>query len=419
MEYVPVLGVAPSVSVQTPVNHYFNDYLISIAEPTTSRGWTMQEIYKQMRKINRGRIPGMRLYLDSGGYQVITGHIVEKRIREFTDVYHSVVENFIDDFDYIFSLDINTPKFDKEKIIKYNDYSIKSSIDLIKKYPQLRDKQLFVVQSRFSHILEDWLELMDKHSIFLYYDLFSFGGLVGLKREVRSQFNHFVPMTIWLLTYIKNRRKRETPFPRQVKQIHMLGQSSRVAVLTGIILEKLFDVKITMDSSEIIRFTPINSKTPLIHSTESADSTESTEFNIIQNLDNMQDMIDAHSDPAAHSELEAMKMDLLEGKVTNQTFVEIICQNLSNLIAFGKHLVESVPINIIINWTSDDFENFHDVFKIGRLSTEMANNMRLIRTLMPYYQDNNFDGIHSHVTKIINNYYVEEQTKKIKTGEII
>jgi len=164
MKYVPVLGVAPSRATQTPVAHYFDDYLISIAEPTTNRGWTLQDIYKQLKKIELKRIPNLKLYLDSGGYQIIVGHITENRIKEYTDTYHFIVENFLDRIDYIFSLDINTPKFSKEKLIKYNDYSIDQSIQMHKKFPVLKDKQLFVVQSRFPHILEDWLELMDKHA---------------------------------------------------------------------------------------------------------------------------------------------------------------------------------------------------------------------------------------------------------------
>ncbi len=408
MEYIPVIGAAPSYATKTPIATHFDAYLISIAEPTTSRNWSMQDIYKQLKKIERQRLPNLKLYLDSGGYQIIVGHITEKRIKEYTDVYHFILENFLDQIDYIFSLDINTPKFSKEKIFKYNDYSIDSSIDLIKKYPELRDKQLFVVQSRFSHILEDWKELMDKHKVYNYYDRYSLGGLVGMKKETRVQFNHFIPMTIWLATYIQNRRKNDTPFPAGIKQIHMLGQSSRVAIISGSIIERLFGIKITMDSSEVIRFSPIIAKVPMIHKAPE-------EFKIIGNLTEMGAMIDVHSDPKAHSEIEDMKKKLQDGKVTNQTFVELICQNLSNLIAFSDYLLDTVPVEEIINWSATDFEEFHDIFKIGRLSTEMANNVRLIRTLKPYYDDNNFDGIHNHVTKIINNYY---SGKINRTGEL-
>jgi len=402
MDYVPVLGVAPSQSTIIPVTHYFNDYLISIAEPTTSKSWTLQDIVKQMRKIKKLRLKNMKLYLDSGGFQIICGHITERRIKEFTDVYHFILENFRDEIDVIFSLDINTPKFSQEKLIKYNDYSIDESMRLHKLYPEIRDKQLFVVQSRFPHILEDWLTLMDKHDIGSSFKLYSFGGLVSLKSETRVQFNHFVPMTLWLLTYLKN-RGHDLP-----RQIHMLGQSSRIAIITGIILEKLFDVKITMDSSEIIRFSPINYKVPMVHKSNS-------KFEIVTNLHEMQSMVDCHSDPKAHLEIEEMKKELMDGKVSNQTFVELICQNINNLIEFGNHLVEEQSPEDIIQWKKEDFENFHDIFKIGRLSTEIANNMRLIKDLKKYYDTNDFDGIHNHVKTIIANYY---NGHKLKTGEL-
>jgi len=407
MKYVPVLGAAPSKATKTPVMHHFRDYLISIAEPTTSRGWTLQDIYKQVQKINRQRLPGLRLYLDSGGYQVIVGHITENRIKEYTDVYHFILENFKNSIDFIFSLDINTPKFSKEKLIKYNDYSIDESIKLIKKYPELSDKQLFVVQSRFPHILEDWLELMDKHSIYLYYKRYSFGGLVGLKSETKVQFNHFVPMVFWLATYIQNRYKQENLPQKTIKQIHMLGQSSRVALITGVILEKLLGIEITMDSSEVIRFSPIEAKVPMVHKDE--------EFHVINNLEEMEDMIAAHSDPEAEYEIENMKKELQSGRVSNQTFVELICQNISNIISFGNHLVEEYQPEEILKWKREDFENFHDIFKIGRLSTEMENNMRLAKLLKRYYDNNDFNGIHSHVLKLIGNYYSDSPSK---TGEI-
>jgi len=401
MNYVPVLGVAPSQSVITPVSHYFNDYLISIAEPTTSRAWTLQDIYKQMRKIAKMKLPDMKLYLDSGGYQIITGHITERRIKEYTDVYHMILREFHPSIEVIFSLDINTPKFSQDKLLKYNDYSISESLKLHKEIPTLKDKQLFVVQSRFPNILEDWLTLMDKHQVGESFTRYSFGGLVGLKGEIKSHFNHFVPMTVWLLTYLKSRNQ---PAP---KQIHMLGQSSRLAIITGIILEKLFDVEITMDSSEIIRFRPIAAKVPMV--------VKGQDYKVVKNLDDMQSMIDVHSDPKAHEELEEMKKEILDGKVTNQTFVELISQNLDNLITFGNQLVQDVPIDDIINWNQADFEDYHEVFRMGRLASEMANNMRLIRTTKKFYDSNNFDGMHNYTKKLIANYYSDNH---IKTGEI-
>lgn len=396
MKYVAVLGVAPSISTIKPVTHYFDDYLVSIAEPTTASGWSLQDIVKQMNKIENKRLDNMELYLDSGGYQIITGHITERRLREFTDVYHFVLENFRNKIDYIFTLDINNPKFNESKIIKYNNYSIQESIKLHKQYPEMRDKQLFVVQSRTPGLMDDWKQLMEENEVFKYYDRYSFGGLVGLKSETKVQFNHFVPMTMWLKTFGKNHNAN-------IKHIHMLGQSSRVAIITGTILEKLFDTKITMDSSEIIRFSPITYKVPMIHKNE--------DFNIIKNLEEMQDMVACHSDPEAHQEIENMKKDLCDGKVSNQTFVELISQNINNLIEFSEYLLEAVPVQEVITWNEDKFKEFHPIFNMGRLATEMANNMRLIQTLMPYYERGDFEGIHAYVKKIVGNYYEEKRNK--------
>jgi len=398
MKYIPVLGLRPSEAVKQPVKNHFNDYLVSIAEPTTSRGWSLQEIVKHVMKIEELRIPGMTLYLDSGGYQVITGHITENRIREFTDVYHFILEYFRDSIDIIFSLDINTPKFSKENLKKYNDYSIDSSIALIKKYPEFMDKQMFVVQSRVPKVLNEWLELMDEHKIYKYYKRYSFGGLVGLKSETRVQFNHFVPMVMWLLTYLKSRGGNKP------LQIHMLGQSSRVALITGTILEKLTSIDITMDSSEVVRFRPISASIPMVHKT--------TNFSLVTNLTEMTSMIDSHSELKTEDEIIKLKNDLSNGLVSNTTFVELICQNINNVISLADFLLETVDVNTIIQWNKEDFESFHDVFKVGRLSTELENNMRLIRRLLPHYENNEFDKTHTIVENIIGSYYDGSKNKK-------
>ena len=400
MQYVPVLGLKPSEAVLIPTTRYFDSYLVSIAEPTTSRGWSLQDVFKhtkhmiKLKKEFQSRFnPNLKLVADSGGYQIITGHITEKRIREFTDVYHFILEQFKDDIDQIFSLDINTPKFSEEEIKKYNDYSIDQSIKLINKYPEIADKQLFVVQSRVPRVLEEWRELMDDHKVSNFYKRYSFGGLVGLKSVTKVQFNHFVPMVVWLMTYLKT-RGAEMP-----DQIHMLGQSSRIALITGNIIEKLTGIPITMDSSEIVRFRPITASIPVVH------KCPESKYSLVRDLDAMTEMMQYHSDPEAHLEMEEIITGLRKGKVSNGTFVEVICQNISNVIDFSDMLLNENKASDVMNWTSDDFENYHEVLKVGRLSTELANNMKLLKTLMPYYEAGDFEGIHKHVKQIIETYY--------------
>jgi hypothetical protein len=244
---------------------------------------------------------------------------------------------------------------------------------------------------------------MDEHNVHQFYKRYSFGGLVALKSSTKVQFNHFVPMTLWLMTYLKSKK---APLP---DQIHMLGQSSRIALITGNILEKLTGINITMDSSEIVRFRPISTSVPMFHQ----DNTNN--FRLVKDMEQMQDMLQYHSDPEAHKEMEQVREDLLKGKVSNGTFVELICQNINNLIKFSEHALENHTAEEIIEWDPQNFEEFHDVLKVGRLSTELANNMKLIKTLMPYYEEGDFEGIHKHVIKIIESYY---DGSKNKTGEI-
>jgi hypothetical protein len=126
-------------------------------------------------------------------------------------------------------------------------------------------------------------------------------------------------------------------------------------------------------------------------------------------------MLDYHSDPEAHKELGKIKQELTQGRVSNGTFVEVVCQNISNTIDFANYLVNEISPETLITWTSDDFRNFHEVFSIGRLSKELENNMKIIQQLLPYYEKGDFESTHNHVEKIIDSYY---NGSKNKTGDI-
>lgn len=376
---------------------------MSIAEPTTSPAWTLNDIIKQMKKTYKKQVMGLEnlnIYLDSGGYQIILGHITKNRIKEFIETYHFIFKRYLKDIDFIFTLDINNLKFSPNDIETLNNTSIKTSIEFIKKYPIAKNKQIFVVQSRTPEMLNIWKDLMDKNEVYNHYFRYSFGGLVGLKSETRATFNHFTPMTIWLMAYLKKNNGKIT-------HLHMLGQSSRVAIITGSILEKLFKIDITMDSSEIIRFSPISGKVPAIHNCEN-------DFKVLRNLDDLCTLMDYHSDECELLKIDAIKAELANGNVSNQTFIEIISMNIENTIAFADYFLKEKNVDDILNYKKEDFEKFHEVFKIGRLSQEMENNMFLIKQLLPYYEENRFDELHTIVINIINNYY----TTKIKNGRI-
>lgn len=341
--------------------------------------------------------------MDSGGFQVLIGHISANRMREFTDVYHFIMDKFSDRISKkakIFSLDILNKKFSEEQIHKFNDYSIDSSIKLLSKKPELKESQLFVIQSRFPKTLEIWKELISKHNIFEHYHRYSFGGLVGLKKESNAKFNHFVPMTYWTFGYAKH-----LGYQNIIKQIHMLGQSSRLAIITATIMEKLLDFEITMDSSEILRFSPIEAKLPLIHLDIDGN------YRMAKTKDDIARMlINSHKDKLEGYCIDTqLKLLKEEGKISNPDFVEVICQGINSTVDFAKWFMESqidkIQDKSIFDITEDELKEIHPVFKQGRLAKELVNNLIHMKACDKFLQENDFEGMHNYVMSVIRSYY--------------
>lgn len=403
MQYIPVTGLGPVKEVKHNILTKFDAALISIAEPTTSKSWSIHQIYKQVDKIFKNFDGGEELYLDSGGFQVLIGHITANRMREFTDVYHFIMDKFsaqISEKAKIFSLDILNKKFTEEQIHKFNDYSIDSSIKLLNKKPELKESQLFVIQSRFPRTLEIWKELIVKHDVFKHYHRYSFGGLVGLKKESNAKFNHFVPMTYWSFGYAKH-----LGYEGAIKQIHMLGQSSRLAIITATIMEELLNFQITMDSSEILRFSPIEAKLPLIHLDEDG------EYRMAKTKPDLAQMlINSHKDKVKGYCIDTqLKLLEEEGKVSNPDFVEVVCQGIDSTVAFAKWFLEDnidkVHDKTIFNITEDELKEIHPVFKQGRLAKELVNNLIHMKACNKFLEENDFEGMDNYVMNVIRGYY--------------
>ena len=410
MQYIPVTGLGPVKEVKNIILNHFGAALISIAEPTTSKGWTIHQIYRQVDKIFKNFAGGEELYLDSGGFQVLMGYISKTRMNEFIDVYHFILDRFSDSISKntkIFSLDILNKKFTEDEIFEFNKNSIQKSIALLKKKPELKESQLFVVQSRFPKTLEIWKKIIKDNDVFENYSRYSFGGLVGLKKETNSKFNHFVPMTFWLATYAKS-MGLDT-----IKHIHMLGQSSRLAILTSVIIERVIGISITMDSSEILRFSPIEAKLPLIYKNPT-----NNEFELARDKDHLAHMLEnnvalKHIDYNIEETLETLRTT---GKVNNSDFVEIICQGIASTLEFANKfaddfkeaLIEQDGIIPMFDLTIEDLKQYHPIFNHGRLAQELINNFRYAKEGYKYHRDGSpeaFEEYHKEVYTIIESYY--------------
>jgi len=403
MKYIPVTGLNPTDEIKNIILNHFGSALISIAEPTTSKGWSIHQIFKQTKKIfeNFNMQTDDRLHdllLDSGGFQILQGYISKHRLREYIDTYHFILKHFHTQMDKIFSLDVVNKNLTKEEIFKYNKYSIESSLKVFKEYPEIQDKQLFIVQSRFPETLEIWKTIIKDNNIFDIYSRYSFGGLVGLKKETNAKFNHFVPMLFWLLSYAKHEGKNGV-----IKHVHMLGQSSRLAIITAVILEEITGIEITMDSSEVLRFSKIMDKLPLIYK-------NGDEFEFARDKTHIEKMLSnfTHFKQDDYNLDEACDLLHNEGQVCNPDFVELLCQGISSTLEFAELLkndnIDIIRNKEILNWTVTDLQNYHNIFKHGRLAQELVNNFQLIKQGLDLMDD--FEKHHETVKQLIADYYL-------------
>ena len=396
MRYVAVMGDAKLNLTTEVVFHYFDDYLASMGEPTTSKAWTLFQLNKHFKKLINGskeikkKYLNKHLFIDSGGFQIIVGYIPLRRVTEYIDSYHFLLKKYRNDIDYIFSLDIMNKGWKKEDLIKLNDKSIESSINLIKQYPEIKNKQLFVVQSRVLPVFELWKDLMDKHNVYEYYERYSFGGLVGLKKETNAKFSHFVPFTFWLIAQILKRNSK-------IKHIHMLGQSSKLAIFTSIILEKIFkekfnlDIEITMDSSELMRFTKIDQKLPLLTKVNK-DYILINETNQIPNVIQKMNLTE--------KEKELAKI----GKIDNELFIELVSQNIYYTIQLGHELFDNFNLNDLLQLKKEDFKKLHFIFEKGRIAQELENNINIMNQMISYLESNDIDKIENKCIQILKTY---------------
>ena len=357
MAYVGVLSSQPSLPAYRSTFKYFNKYLITLGEPTASPSWTMISILKHAENIivNEKVHNGATLKIDSGGFQIITGKITKNRILEYIECYHIVLEKYHNEIDKIFSLDINNFTMTAEQILEWNYKSTQMTIDSIKKYPILKEKVLFVLQNRNRRVFEIWRKLFIEKKVWEHFELFSIGGLVGLKKDTKVDFNHAVPATMWLLVYAKK-------YNFEVKQLHWLGQSSKVVFIAMALLEKLYGIYFTSDSSELIRFAPIAQKLPLIQKIvayEDKTSEFKDDFGYARTGNDVLEMLNLHSwdddncPRASRDNLKELDIDIDLLNIVNQDLLDYI-------------------LLIHIPWKDNLFKNLQEYSSLKEHKTKLA-----------------------------------------------
>ena len=344
LEYVGVLSSKPGMPAYRSTFKYFNKYLITLGEPTAAPSWNLMSILKHAKNIIvNEKMSNSELMIDSGGFQIIVNKITKHRILEYVECFHQVLELYPNEIQKIFSLDINNMKMNPKEILEWNYKSTQMTIDSMTKYPVLKDKVLFVIQNRNRRVFEIWRKLFIEKKVWEHFNLYSIGGLVGLKKETNVDFNHAVPGTLWLLTYAKK-------YNFDVKQLHWLGQSSKVVFIAMALIEKVYGIYLTSDSSELIRFAPIAQKLPLIRKVVAYDDKSSEfkdDFNYARTGADVMEMLELHSwdddhcKRATRDNLRALDIDIDILNIVKQDALDIILHNNLNW-EVGKTILESM-----------------------------------------------------------------------------
>lgn len=429
MKYVSV--TSPTSEMSKPIFNHFDDYLISLGEPTNSSSWSLATLEKHMNHMLDNKPPESNLYIDSGGFQIIIGKIKsDSDIERYIKIFHILLIKYRERINRIFSLDIYNARFNEpgqeDLLYKFNQMSTQASIDSIKKYPEISDKLLYILQSSSPKAFETWKKIFVEEQVYKYFKLWSIGGLVGLKKSTNAKHSHAVPATLWLLTYIKK-------YGGQIDQVHWLGQSSRLSFLSMALFERIYGLNMTSDSSQLVRFAPLSHKLPYMYKNEEKG------FHLLTTEQEVLDhMIGNHScEDIKHFSLEKTTTDenanVIHEYLTpedyykeynrlhNTDFIEVQSQNIYYEIEFCDSIVDQIMEIGLYNIDSvTQLEELHPIMSRGRTAKELYNNITFFKTFKDIVENGDVDAADEIIRKLTLSYvsYANSNTIRLKKVEL-
>ena len=238
--YTEALDLMPSICKHT------NNLLISLAKafknPLKSKDVDKfhNDIVKFKRKYAR---LNPNIWVDSGGYSFITGRYKAVDIPELTKNYAYYLQNYPDDYDYIFSLDLPYNKKDKSynanlaQIKKANLDATKETIAILKTNINLLDKYYFISQFLKPSFYKIWREIYIEAELSNLIKNRAIGGLVGSRVSKRNIPSPFIGMAYRCLVDFLNSKNYSNA---EQFRLHFLGIYLPQDRFTILLLEKLF-----------------------------------------------------------------------------------------------------------------------------------------------------------------------------------
>ena len=184
---------------------------------------------------------GKDILIDSGGYSIIVGDVVENDITKFIDCYHEYQLRGTDTYVYIMSLDIplileNQSFNTTQNIYQHNRQSLTATRENLINYPELREKLFFVWQFKTKEHFAIWNRIISELDLNRYVKHRALGGMVSLRDITGIDFSPFIANSFrCFLDY------ETSPDPSDEFRLHLLGINIRYDRFIIAFLEKLFD----------------------------------------------------------------------------------------------------------------------------------------------------------------------------------
>jgi hypothetical protein len=260
MEYVHVVSNLISNSKYTDFEiaaiNQSKNILISLIHGLRQNQFGHDTMDKLATKINeivsiyKEKLPDFKsLFIDSGGYSVITGDVKFYETDKFIYCYLNFLKNRNRDYDFIFSLDIplwgsDIEKNTRQNIYQYNLTSLSKSKDILLLNQEISSKFYFVWQFVNKYQFSIWNDLYDSLDLNNVVKNRAIGGLVSLISRSNIDFSPFTEIAIrCFLDHINS------PFSEDEFKLHVLGQNRPYHRFQIQLLESLFQAYIGREAS--------------------------------------------------------------------------------------------------------------------------------------------------------------------------
>ena len=213
-----------------------------------------------------------KLYIDSGGYSIITGEVKSHNIIKTIKTYHLYPRLYPDDFDFLFTLDIPIVPNDltlntRKGLYTLNYKSLADTKKLLQQSKLLRDKMILVWQFKIPGQYEIWSEIYKELSLNDLIRNRAIGGLVGLHqalRDVRQSIDFSPVIAMPFRCLLDHLTKKDVD---QEFRLHFLGVKIKVDRFMIALIERLFELYLEGISEVVFTYDSINYNSTSMFST--------------------------------------------------------------------------------------------------------------------------------------------------------